>query len=74
MLARRGDITTFRSSCQKNMGILPQRFHPEIENARFSNDDIYKRIPRVGMGSFIYKGNKRIPSKLKKHLILFLQC
>jgi peptidoglycan/xylan/chitin deacetylase (PgdA/CDA1 family) len=33
------------------------------------NDGDYKRVPRMGMGSFVYKGERKIPAKLKNHLI-----
>ena len=50
-------------------GYIASTLSSKDTNPCILNDNLYKRIPRVGMGSFIYKGNKIIPSKLKKHLV-----
>lgn len=35
----------------------------------YNNSGNYKRVPRYGTGSFIYKNNRRVPAFLSNHLI-----
>lgn len=53
----------------KEAGYIASTLSSKDKNPCVLNNKIYKQIPRAGMGSFIYKGNKIIPSKLKKHLV-----
>ncbi len=54
----------------KRAGYKASTLASKEKNHNFDNTQQYKRIPRFGMGSFVYKNDKIIPAKLKHHLVL----
>lgn len=64
-----GSYNDISMELSKAAGYKASTLPSKQKNHIIDNTESYKRIQRSGMGSFIYKNNKKIPAKLRNHLV-----